>query len=236
MAWCDPCAADPLSVDELRQAGVFWLVRRRRSRSVPWRQGASGILPRAPAPGGAQNALLTRLHVRYTPQTFPEDLMFVQTKDRQNWQTRYVVQNPYEGTLQQCREKAAARAVTQLSSRPLWTMDPRRVKSRVSGELRAKLQGESPAAVEHARQLLPDRRCHSDVSRAANAAALHRLEHGRCRRFTGVAWRRTGIGRAVEVRQTLCPGSNDCRPPPGAGDGAAYCQRPSGTVWARRRF
>ncbi len=24
MAWCDPCAADPLSADELRQLGVFW--------------------------------------------------------------------------------------------------------------------------------------------------------------------------------------------------------------------
>mgnify|MGYP002260361150 CR=1 FL=1 len=25
MSWCDPCAADPLSPDELRQAGVFWV-------------------------------------------------------------------------------------------------------------------------------------------------------------------------------------------------------------------
>ena len=88
MGWCDPCAADPLSRDELHQAGVFWLDGDDRS--------------------GAQNALLTRLHVRYTPRTFPEDLMFVQTADRQNWQTRYVVQNPFEGTIQQCREKAAA--------------------------------------------------------------------------------------------------------------------------------
>jgi hypothetical protein len=90
MGWCDPCAADPLSRDELNQAGVFWL------------DSDSNI------GGGAQNALLTRLHVRYTPKTFPEDLMFVQTSDRQNWQTRYVVQNPFEGTVQQCRERAAA--------------------------------------------------------------------------------------------------------------------------------
>lgn len=88
MGWCDPCAADPLSRIELHQAGVFWL------------DGDDG--------SGAQNALLTRLHVRYTPKTFPEDLMFVQTSDRQNWQTRYVVQNPFESTLQQCRERAAA--------------------------------------------------------------------------------------------------------------------------------
>ena len=25
MGWCDPCAADPLSTDELRKLGVFWL-------------------------------------------------------------------------------------------------------------------------------------------------------------------------------------------------------------------
>jgi hypothetical protein len=33
--------------------------------------------------------------------------MFVQTSDRANWQTRYVVQNPFEGDLQSCRSKAA---------------------------------------------------------------------------------------------------------------------------------
>ncbi len=93
MGWCDPCAANPLSRQELNQAGVFWLDDNMRK---PSRRSS-----------GAQNALLTRLHVRYTPKTFPEDLMFVQTSDRQNWQTRYVVQNPYEGTVQQCREKAA---------------------------------------------------------------------------------------------------------------------------------
>ena len=104
MGWCDPCADDPLSREEMLQAGVFWLdgdidvqkpMRSNKMRPLPF-------------PGsGAQNALLTRLHVRYTPDTFPEDLMFVQTADRQNWQTRYVVQNPFEGNLQQCREKAA---------------------------------------------------------------------------------------------------------------------------------
>ena len=106
MGWCDPCADDPLSREEMLQAGVFWLdgdidvqksTRLNKMRPLPM-----------PVPnGGAQNALLTRLHVRYTPNTFPEDLMFVQTADRQNWQTRYVVQNPFEGNLQQCREKAA---------------------------------------------------------------------------------------------------------------------------------
>lgn len=90
MAWCDPCADEPLKREELHQAGVFWL-------DDSTRDG-----------GGAQNALLTRMHVRYTAKTFPEDLIFVQTSDRQNWQTRYVVQNPFAGSTQQCREKAAS--------------------------------------------------------------------------------------------------------------------------------
>ena len=34
--------------------------------------------------------------------------MFVQTRDRVNWQTRYVVQHPFEGTLQECRGKTRA--------------------------------------------------------------------------------------------------------------------------------
>ena len=95
MDWCDPCADQPLSREELRQTGVFWL--------------NNGFEDN----GGAQNALLTRLHVRYTPKTFPEDLMFTQTSDRENWQTRYVVQNPFEGSVQACREKAANFSCTQ---------------------------------------------------------------------------------------------------------------------------
>ena len=35
MSWCDPCAADPLTADELRQAGVFWLDAAARARRQP---------------------------------------------------------------------------------------------------------------------------------------------------------------------------------------------------------
>ena len=91
MAWCDPCAANPLSPGELRGAGVFWMGN-----------GNSDSVSRG---GVAQPVVLTRLHLRYTANTFPEDLMFTQTKDRQNWQTRYVVQNPYEGSVAQCSAK-----------------------------------------------------------------------------------------------------------------------------------
>ena len=78
MAWCDPCAADPLSLEELRRAGVFWL------------DEGEGVAP---------NVYLTRLHVRYTPEEFPEDLMFRTTHNRENFQGRYVLQRPFGGEL-----------------------------------------------------------------------------------------------------------------------------------------
>jgi len=112
MGWCDPCAADPLSAVELRKAGVFWVggddVQVTPGLATPL-PGTSRLLrpPMPPSGGGAQPVLLTRLHVRYTANTFPEDLMFTQTKDRQNWQTRYVIQNPYAGSVAACSEKTA---------------------------------------------------------------------------------------------------------------------------------
>ena len=107
MAWCDPCAANPLSKEELRGAGVFWTEGNAqdnfKAMTSPPGPAIKSVVP--PMFGGAQPVVLTRLHVRYTANTFPEDLMFTQTKDRQNWQTRYVVQNPYEGSVAQCSAK-----------------------------------------------------------------------------------------------------------------------------------
>jgi hypothetical protein len=79
MGWCDPCAAQPLSREELRQLGVFWLDDP-RSDSLGRRFAA--VLPRA----GPVNVLLTRLHVRYDGAHFPEDLVFQETSDRTNFQ------------------------------------------------------------------------------------------------------------------------------------------------------
>jgi hypothetical protein len=111
MSWCDPCAADPLSQEELRKAGVWWVNEPRNwdqpahmpmpapsAMPAPMPVPPPRILPRPrPLPGGAQPVMLTRLHVRYTRDTFPEDLMFTQTNDRQNWQTRYVLRHPFKG-------------------------------------------------------------------------------------------------------------------------------------------
>ncbi len=84
MAWCDPCAADPLSQDELRRLGVFWVGDPRQDAVV--------------APGQPQNVFVTRLHVSYDQKHFPEDLMFQETGNRENYQGRYVIRHPYTGT------------------------------------------------------------------------------------------------------------------------------------------
>ncbi|NET56850.1 MAG: DUF2330 domain-containing protein [Symploca sp. SIO2E6] len=76
MGWCDPCADNPLTPEELKKAGVFWL---NSSRGT--------------------NVFITRLHVRYTRNKFPEDLMFQETSNRQNFQGRYVLRHPYEGEM-----------------------------------------------------------------------------------------------------------------------------------------
>jgi hypothetical protein len=98
MAWCDPCAADPMSASELKTLGVFW----------------TGDDARA-----GQNVFVTRLHVRYDAQHFPEDLVFQQTGDRENFQGRYVLRHAWTGgdscpaatdykrTLSERREKEA---------------------------------------------------------------------------------------------------------------------------------
>ncbi|WP_413161327.1 DUF2330 domain-containing protein [Capilliphycus salinus ALCB114379] len=76
MQGCDPCAADPLTPEELKQAGVFWL-----------------------NPGQPTNVFISRVHVRYTRETFPEDLQFQETGNRQLFQGRYVINHPYKGEI-----------------------------------------------------------------------------------------------------------------------------------------
>ena len=79
---CDPCTGPNLRPEELRGLGAFWI-------------------PANGAPG--PDVFLTRLHVRYDAQHFPEDLQFHETGDRQNWQARYVIHHPYPGS-DECAE------------------------------------------------------------------------------------------------------------------------------------
>ena len=83
MAWCDPCASDPLTNKELVELGARWL---NNDDDTPFRpmQGVS--------------AHVTRLHVRYDANSFPEDLVFLETRDRTNFQGRYILRHPWQGT------------------------------------------------------------------------------------------------------------------------------------------
>jgi hypothetical protein len=61
----------------------------------------SGRIFPLPAPGPVQ-VILTRLHVRYSAATFPEDLTFQQTQDQESFQARYVIRHPWTGSPDAC--------------------------------------------------------------------------------------------------------------------------------------
>jgi hypothetical protein len=89
MSWCDPCAADPLSPEQLRKLGV-----RLENDNRP--------------------TFVSRLHARYDAAHFPEDLVFQETSNQENFQGRYVLRHPFKGA-SQCLE--ATRYEGELSTR-----------------------------------------------------------------------------------------------------------------------
>ncbi len=110
MNWCDPCAANPLSPEELKSLGVFWL-------------GAEA------ARGQARDVFVTRLHLRYDAKRFPADLRFQETGNRENFQGRYVLRHAFEGATcsqaepyyRQVRERKEKEAQT-LASLTGWSL------------------------------------------------------------------------------------------------------------------
>ena len=123
MGWCDPCAADPLSPEELRKLGVFWLPE------------GSADLQRG-RPGGPIDVFMTRLHVRYDAASFPEDLVFQETADRANFQGRYVLRHQWKGEAKceaaeryrQSLRVRAEREASNLSSLTGWPIEDIRRK------------------------------------------------------------------------------------------------------------
>lgn len=73
MGNCNPCSADPLNREELKDAGVFWLDKNSASEIAP--PGFRRLSP-------SSKVFITRLHVCYTRDKFPEDLMFQETSNR----------------------------------------------------------------------------------------------------------------------------------------------------------
>lgn len=111
---CDPCSAPPLSDTELHELG-------------------------APALGRSQRLpFVTRMHVRYDRDTFPEDLQLQETADRESYQARFVVHQTFDGAAS-CRAgqdyraslpkrfNAEARNVVELTD---WSYDD--VKARMA--------------------------------------------------------------------------------------------------------
>ncbi len=98
MNWCDPCAAEPLSPSELKALGVFWLDAPDNGGPQPVGPQGSVRPPRRPFPSQGVNVFLTRLHVRYDNAHFPEDLVFQETGDRENFQGRYVLRHEWSGS------------------------------------------------------------------------------------------------------------------------------------------
>ncbi|AFZ43174.1 Protein of unknown function DUF2330 [Halothece sp. PCC 7418] len=104
MGSCDPCSAQPLNREELKKAGVFW-----EDNSV----------------------FITRLHLRYNRDLYPQDLRFQETPNRQFFQGRYVIRHPYDGEAdcpearqyyQQVRDRQEQNA-QRLSSLTGWSLE-----------------------------------------------------------------------------------------------------------------
>lgn len=77
---CDPCSAPPPSAEDLATFGANW---------------SNAGMGRGGYPG--DGAFITRLHVRYDRDHFPEDLVLNETKDTETFQGRYVMHNLWTG-------------------------------------------------------------------------------------------------------------------------------------------
>lgn len=158
MSWCDPCVDNPLSPEELRKAGVFWVGGNADENfsAMQSSQAGQGRIALPAMGGGAQPVVLTRLHLRYTAASFPEDLALTQTRDRQNWQTRYVIQQPFSGSLSQCSAKLAKfnceASCNERVQRIVDVRDPARLNPAFLGRDSQMLRQECLAACDGAKQ------------------------------------------------------------------------------------
>jgi hypothetical protein len=90
LGFCDPCSADPIPNEKLIELGAYWLVPRENPRAP--------IAPPYPYPYSRPGTtFVTRLHVRYDREHFPEDLQLEETSNSENFQGRYVLHHPWAG-------------------------------------------------------------------------------------------------------------------------------------------
>jgi hypothetical protein len=139
MGNCDPCSADPLTPEELRQAGVFWMDD--SSQPQP-RSGGGRFAP----PWMSNNVFITRLHVRYTRDKFPEDLVFQETANQQNFQGRYVLTHPFKGEMSCSAGKQYKRSLPARFEKEAQTLA--NLTSWNISEVRKKMSLEQPIPVQ----------------------------------------------------------------------------------------
>ena len=75
---CDPCVGEIPDFNDMVTAGVDWL-----KNGNTLNQNAS--------------VFFTRLHVRYTRDKFPQDLMLMETRNQEHFQGRYIITHPARG-------------------------------------------------------------------------------------------------------------------------------------------
>jgi hypothetical protein len=133
MASCDPCAADPLSAEELKKLGA----------------------PQQFAP----RTFVSRLHLRYDAQHFPEDLVFQETADYESFQGRYVLRHSWTGKAQcaaadayrrdlAARQEQEAQNLARLTG---WPIDE--VRRKAGGATQISSQGMNPPSAPWYRRL-----------------------------------------------------------------------------------
>jgi hypothetical protein len=75
---CDPCVATAPETPDLVQAGVWWMKNGSEAQDA--------------------DVYFTRLHIRYNRKAFPQDLLFQETAQRENFQARYIITHPATGS------------------------------------------------------------------------------------------------------------------------------------------
>lgn len=76
---CDPCVGPPPIFADFQKAGVDWAINSNNTAS--------------------NQVFFTRLHVRYSRSTHPQDLLFHVTPNKEHFQARYILTNPARGDL-----------------------------------------------------------------------------------------------------------------------------------------
>lgn len=89
---CDPCVSNPPNYEDLKKAGVWWLGKDVYEEYVNEYNKENN-----------QNVFFTRLHIRYNRKAFAQDLVFQETPNRENFQSRYIITHPATGNLK-CSE------------------------------------------------------------------------------------------------------------------------------------